>query len=745
MKEDSSSNFILDPNLDKDNEPKEVLSVDDKSDSGCDSRNEFSEDDASNLSARSMSLDENNKKSITFPDMNKNLKRGDEEVSRSTGSAGSSASTNSLANLHNRIQAFSKANEQRTLGAGLRKLQYALLFSMILLTLTSILKFVLVTNSLFQISSEIDDVYNIGWCSRLIGKISYNIQLITYSPSTLFHFNGFFSDSESQYIKDNLILPDVTQMEVLVDKFFIQSSSTFSSSLKSLSFTPNIPLIFQRNVNGNLYLETVELRLFDACKIFLQKARVIQGQSFDSIFDFIDPTFFVLKNGLSTIHPKLIEAVNLRAEQATLRVTDVRVVALTLTIISIVLMFVVLLVVIKPIVWAIDDNRQSILVLFTEIPQNFLLTFKHKCEERLTRLSRARDEFLNAGFSIDDGIDESNFNESIEEQAAQPLLNSDGKAQTSAKEVKEKASSSKISYKEELFGNRHMTLLKIASILALSTLYFGITYYVEYISLETNLKSISNNIAYGELRGVERYSSLFYLRKYLLQQYTISFLNGSPNIDYVTSDFVSEKINHLELIQGYMAYGNSELNILPPSGEQLFAYFGDSCESRGSYTPYPGCSDFHQQIMAHGFHLAVMAGIDLMRKVLQTVSVLNMTNFAQLNATVNSDEMITLRKLNENYLPPLGEFSNKQYSIDLEDSIQNAYSVRLILLIIFLFGSYCLYLVYYNPLLWILNNEQKRTITLLFMIPAAVYELKILSIYTLEWKKWLLCVLLLNN
>lgn len=78
-------------------------------------------------------------------DSNKN---GDQASQHSGGSGASAASTNSIANLHGRIQSFSKSSEQRGLGAGLRYLQLILLFSIVLLTITSIVKFVLVGNAL---------------------------------------------------------------------------------------------------------------------------------------------------------------------------------------------------------------------------------------------------------------------------------------------------------------------------------------------------------------------------------------------------------------------------------------------------------------------------------------------------------------------------------------------------------------------------------------------------------------------
>lgn len=73
----------------------------------------------------------------------------------SGGSGGSAASTNSIANMHGRIQSFSKSSEQRGLGVGLKKLQLLLLLSLVLLALMSILKFVLVGNSLSTYMSSV--------------------------------------------------------------------------------------------------------------------------------------------------------------------------------------------------------------------------------------------------------------------------------------------------------------------------------------------------------------------------------------------------------------------------------------------------------------------------------------------------------------------------------------------------------------------------------------------------------------
>lgn len=55
--------------------------------------------------------------------------------------------------------------------------------------------------------------------------------------------------------------------------------------------------------------------------------------------------------------------------------------------------------------------------------------------------------------------------------------------------------------------------------------------------------------------------------------------------------------------------------------------------------------------------------------------------------------------------------------------------VRLASLVIFLFIVLGMYVFYFNPLVWLMNEEQKRTVMFLLLIPSSVYFTLILYIY----------------
>ena len=412
---------------------------------------------------------------------------------------------------------------------------------------------------------------------------------------------------------------------------------------------------------------------------------------------------------------RLNQVVVLRINQANNSVDDLKNIALSLTIISILLMACLIFFVVKPVVWSIDDNKLSILVLFTEIPRNYLVTFKKKCDERLIRLIRARDDFLNAGFSIDDEFaEEENLNSDdqvVDVKAGDVIDNTTQK------------SSKASSIGSVDIEDRYINLSRIGLFLVCTVVYFVVTYYVEYISLENFLLSVSHNIEYAENGVINQNLALSFLLKYGTQNVSSAF-GSSPYMYMVDNNSLLSKIQNYEKIGAILAYGDASLSVLKPSGIQVDYYFGNTCAPIGLFTPPPlECNEFFSGAAAHGIYNAMIQAVDLFKlKLLEINLAPNITDFSTMYDVLNEEEMHHLQHITISHINPLVSASISEYISELGNQISTANRIRLILLISFIFFAFFLYLVYFIPLLWTLNNEQKRTINLLFLIPCSVME-----------------------
>jgi hypothetical protein len=81
-----------------------------------------------------------------------------------------------------------------------------------------------------------------------------------------------------------------------------------------------------------------------------------------------------------------------------------------------------------------------------------------------------------------------------------------------------------------------------------------------------------------------------------------------------------------------------------------------------------------------------------------------------------------LRSVERDYaFPPLLEAVNL-YVTNSEKALASVQTIRVIILISYLVFSIGLYVTYFNPLVWLLNEETRRICAMLLMLPTSVLE-----------------------
>ncbi len=91
-----------------------------------------------------------------------------------------------------------------------------------------------------------------------------------------------------------------------------------------------------------------------------------------------------------------------------------------------------------------------------------------------------------------------------------------------------------------------------------------------------------------------------------------------------------------------------------------------------------------------------------------------------LNKTYHSSQMQWVRDVERHYAFPSLQTATYLYAHQASFFLAASLTSRIIALILYVAGTALVYLLYYQPLLWILNDETRRICSMLLMLPGDV-------------------------
>jgi hypothetical protein len=136
-------------------------------------------------------------------------------------------------------------------------------------------------------------------------------------------------------------------------------------------------------------------------------------------------------------------------------------------------------------------------------------------------------------------------------------------------------------------------------------------------------------------------------------------------------------------------------------------------------------SDRYFCTMLGRFYLFDLAGKKFLKVFSESIVLFRSTQMSTksaLNTTLTSALMTWVRSIERLYAPaPLTE-SVSIYATDDRDNLASVLPTRIAILIVFLVMTLLMYVMYYQPLVWLLNEETRRICSMLLMIPISVLE-----------------------
>eukprot|EP00455_Lapot_gusevi_P044792 TRINITY_DN5642_c0_g1_i10.p1 TRINITY_DN5642_c0_g1~~TRINITY_DN5642_c0_g1_i10.p1 ORF type:complete len:804 (-),score=195.75 TRINITY_DN5642_c0_g1_i10:184-2379(-) len=270
---------------------------------------------------------------------------------------------------------------------------------------------------------------------------------------------------------------------------------------------------------------------------------------------------------------------------------------------------------------------------------------------------------------------------------------------------------------------RHLTMLKVLAYVAITTTYFAVSYVQEVGQHLDFMQSAPPQLRYSSDRRWRARWIPFNLRAMLTQNLTTP--SNFRNYPYSTAADILFEIQKLTDEERALAYGSDVLGINAPDDAWIKSQlFRNACVFPTVVMP-PGCTTFASGVMARGLHTAINDFVQTARTVLNTdldpTLIQNVTIYSA-NATLYTAPWQYLNTMHRDFLRGALLEATTRYGDFLNNLFADLFNLRVGLLTGFIVGTFVLYVVFYNPLVYRLNDESKRTSAMLLLIPPQVVE-----------------------
>lgn len=207
-------------------------------------------------------------------------------------------------------------------------------------------------------------------------------------------------------------------------------------------------------------------------------------------------------------------------------IDTIKSVMLTLTIFSVVLIFMLVMFIIKPMIWLVEgislllviikvDNKHGVIMLFTEIPLSIIRSFEYHCKDRLIRIQQEREQ-QNKEVAMSE-ISDTNL-ERVDEQNV-PLTKD-------SLEKENRSSERPVQVNSNIgLSKRYFTLLQISAITAACLIYFVVTYWIEFGNIESILISGAAVVNWSAYRMTQFILTLDDMKTFLSQVIFLNLIN----------------------------------------------------------------------------------------------------------------------------------------------------------------------------------------------------------------------------
>jgi hypothetical protein len=360
---------------------------------------------------------------------------------------------------------------------------------------------------------------------------------------------------------------------------------------------------------------------------------------------------------------------------------------------GIIAIVIVVFVVVRPKVLVVEQNKESVLLLFADIPANLISAFQQKMTKRLASLRSSTsgdgvdDEDMEGmegngadigetaeGGELDGDSDEGSDEGAGESEAASAsaagslqkltavanreqldgddIVHLKGASPSrhvdegdlddkvaslgmtiSAKSIRRAAqrAQNKIE-QQDSFLQRNVTMLKISIVVVITIIYFAFSYWAEYANIAKLLSVAPSEVNWSQHRRLSLLLIMYDLRKLLTQSFFKTFEAGQADIVDITESKFFLDLKLLEDMEDGLAFGSSRFGTAAPTD----ATPDDKKQNELMFVnacPYTtdvaGCTAFSHGIFTFGMHAGMLEFLNQARLA-----------YSNINKTIHSDAKV---------------------------------------------------------------------------------------------------------
>lgn len=529
-------------------------------------------------------------------------------LSHHSGSSKSSGSSSmqSVGALHQRLISFARSRENRDLSEGIQRLRFSLVTVLLFVCAIAIARYALMDSQVLDFSSRLNTLFMAGTRRYLSIRLALMAHVMLMGPlvdSQGNYWANFWTEQQVDPARD-VMEYDCKQMEAINNLLYIQRRGQLTAAHDTL-YTSNAVNTWHARPSDDPYkppvIYSLPMSLWDASQMLITQSRVYSKMRILDIID-TDPTvYFVLRNSIARKDGELFAVLNrtcfLYQDDAVSSLGAMRSWAIAFLAAGIVAVIFVAFVVVRPKVLVVERNKESVLMLFADVPTNLINLFFQKTQRRLNSLKAAaqgieeeegdeldEQQHLQEGVENAEGGAEGEGAEADEEKNAQGDEEeksgvadaSDESGATGASSVP--AGSSLVSDRalrrarkkadriqtNASFMKRNSTMIKVCAVVLLTIAYYVASYVIEFGQFSRALTTSPGQVNWSQHRRLSLLLLVYDLRHILTQKFWKDYEAGNPDIvDVTESEFFSD-LTLLNDIESGLAFGTDRFTVDPP-------------------------------------------------------------------------------------------------------------------------------------------------------------------------------------
>jgi len=586
------------------------------------------------------------------------------------------------------------------------RFKVTLFLTMVILIATSVTTFQVIQASV-QFNERLSHYVN------LVGRLRLYSQSLSYYSRMLSLIDSHLLPADNRTSYQSWMTSDLDDMHSINLELY-RNFGLLDSQDRETYFKESIPIWLLEGGE----IAPAKSNLFDATSNLVVQSFLMLKETQN--YNFTNRRlFYIYRNGLGETLQTLNRSSGFYVNAALKDVSNQRLVAIMLIVVSVVLLVLCAVIAIVPALRALEKAKAEIWEVFFEIPVYVCRIMRSKCGDRLQILNEAANLEIE---EITPDAGEHEDGENKDNEGDQRVSKKQGKGGKDAGRRKKKSDSrGALSYDPKA---RKVVLAKLLCFLVINLVYFYLIYYTGFEAAGELLKQEPRTIDWASRRRHLSRAVNHWVTESLLENVTdVGFKFLIPKDQFLASPshHAFSLLSELEYVENSLIFGNPDHSIAYSglrSAQHDSVLFTDACDIEVNRSQ-ADCPEVADRALSQGLHSALGMYITLAR----TILLRNAGNSTQrVQERLGFGEMALLRSLDERYLyDPLAK-SSEMYENDFTTGQSHMHIYQNLLISLYIVSAVLFYLLIYHPMIHRIGQDTKNSWALCTLLPQEYQE-----------------------